>query len=135
MLAVIDVGCHTRHLQEPADVLPAYGCRCLYDTRPPSGLNGATARHDVRRNHTLIIITPPPGRRPDCARRCHWCMLAVIDAGCRRHLQEPADVARVWLPSGQYGATARHIVRHHIRLEVVPCRVCVVRVICFRSKL
>ena len=41
-----------------------------------------TARHDVR--------TPvPPGRR--------WYMLAVIDMGCRRHLQERADVLAAYV--------------------------------------
>ena len=49
-----------------------------------------TARHDARR-HTRLEVVP---RRMRCRRR--WCMLAVIDAGCRRHLQEPADVLGVY---------------------------------------
>ena len=52
--------------------------------------------HDVRhlvavpdnaRHHIRLEVVP----RRMCCRR-HWYVLAVIDAGCRRHLQERADV-------------------------------------------
>ena len=50
-----------------------------------------TARHDIR-HHIRLEVVPC---RMCCRRR--WCMLAVIDAGCRRHLQERADVLAAYM--------------------------------------
>ena len=74
--------------------------------------------HDIRTPAYLVAV-------PDCVRRCHWCMLAVIDAGCRHRLTDTADVCRVRLPSILYDnatisarrqyrkeQTVRHDVRH-----------------------
>jgi hypothetical protein len=77
-----------RHLQEPADVLAVYGCRCLYDARRTIP---ARRQDNMEQRRAMISATISAWRsyRVVCA--------AVIDAGCRRHLQERADVLAAYL--------------------------------------
>ena len=69
-----------------ADVGRVPGRRPDYVRRPGSMPLSRRRAHDVR-HHIRLVVVP---RRLRCRRR--WYVLAVIVAGCRRHLQERADV-------------------------------------------